>query len=132
MSSGRTWNYLVIRDHVTPERLSSYLSATNGDLVRAFELYEWNMTAAAGVLTTTAMVEVVVRNALDEQLRRWAEKHRAASSWFDAAPMDPRGRATSTRRDGEQPATTADPRSTARSSPNSASGSGAISSLLAI
>ena len=43
------WDYAVIRDRVTAERLGSYLAATGGDLERAFQLYEWNIRASAGV-----------------------------------------------------------------------------------
>jgi hypothetical protein len=87
-----TWDYTVIRDRLTAERLASYLDATGHDLVRAFTLYEWNMRAAAGVLATVAMVEVVVRNALDERLLDWAARRSPGTSWFDLAPLDPQGR----------------------------------------
>ena len=91
-SDKRGWDYTVLRDRVTVERLYSYLASTGFELERAFELYEWNMRASAGVLTTTAMVEVVIRNAMDEQLTRWAERCRPGQSWFDVAPLDTRGR----------------------------------------
>jgi len=55
----------------------------------ALALYEWNMSAAAAVLTTTAMVEVLVRNSLDTQLR-WASR-RGASEWFDVVALDDQG-----------------------------------------
>ena|SRR6266545_1655151 len=75
-AAGRGWGDAVIRDRLTVERSGSYLAATGQDLERAFQLYEWNIRASAGVLTTTAMVEVVVRNALDEQLRGWVGRRR--------------------------------------------------------
>jgi hypothetical protein len=86
------WDYGVIRDRLTPERLASYLDATGQDLMRAFALYEWNVRAAAGVLATVAMVEVVVRNALDERLREWSARRSPGTSWFDLAPLDEQGR----------------------------------------
>jgi hypothetical protein len=92
-SLGSGWDYAVILDRLTVERLGSYLAATGQDIEGAFHLYEWNIRASAGVLTTAAMVEVVVRNAMDEQLRRWAGRRHAGRSWFDAAPLDGRGRA---------------------------------------
>lgn len=85
------WTYEAVRDCLTSERLSSYLGATNGHLDSAFQLYEWNMRAAAGVLSLTSMVEVITRNALDEQLVGWAAERREASTWFDVAPLDNRG-----------------------------------------
>jgi hypothetical protein len=92
-TSGPGWDYRVIRDRLTVERLGSYLVASGQDLERAFHLYEWNVRASAGVLTTVALVEVVVRNALDDRMREWAGRRRPAQSWFDAAPLDERGRA---------------------------------------
>ena len=92
-SGKRGWDYTVIRERVTAERLHSYVVSTGFDLERAFELYEWNMRASAGVLTTSAMVEVVVRNALDRQLVGWTSRRGQGCSWFDVAPLDARGRA---------------------------------------
>ena len=98
MSTGSTgvdgpgWDYGDLRDLLTAERLGSYFDACAGDLEAAFHLYEWNMAASAAVMMTTGMVEVVVRNALDSQLRAWAATKHAAS-WLDAAPLDQRGRA---------------------------------------
>lgn len=50
------------------------------------------MRASAAVLTTTGMVEVLVRNALDEQLKGWARDRHRGRSWFDAAPLGQQGR----------------------------------------
>jgi hypothetical protein len=86
------WDYRVIRDRVTPERLGSYVAASGGDLDGAFALYEWNMRASAAMLMTIGMVEVVVRNALDEQLQTWAAARYPTRSWFDTAPLDVKGR----------------------------------------
>ena len=52
---------------LTAERLGSYLSAAEGDVDAAFALYEWNVEVAAAALSLTAMVEVVLRNALDKE-----------------------------------------------------------------
>ena len=81
-SDKRRWDYTVIRDRATVERPYSYLASTGCDLERAFELYEWNMRASAGVLTTIAMVEVVIRNALPT-----ARRHRTPSSTADVRPQ---------------------------------------------
>lgn len=82
-----TWDYEALRQLLTAERLGSYAAASGGGLRETFRLYEWNMRASAAVMTTTAMVEVVVRNALDEQLTAWAAG-RSAGPWFDSAPLD--------------------------------------------
>lgn len=84
------WSIEVIRDLVTTERLRSYLVGCGQDLALALELYEWNLDASAAVMQTTAMVEVIVRNALDAQLVAWA--HSRAAEWPDIVPLDARGR----------------------------------------
>lgn len=90
---GSSWDYTRIRDRFTSERLSSYLKTSSQDLHRAFVLYEWNMRASAAVMTTCAMVEVLVRNALDEKGQAFAAKRHPGSSWFDIVPLDRQGRA---------------------------------------
>ncbi|MCL9666266.1 hypothetical protein L2091_13625 [Curtobacterium albidum] len=75
---------------LTSERLRSY-TLRCPDVASALHLYEWNMHAAAAVLELTGIVEVVARNALDEELRAWAAR-RGATTWFDAVPLDQQGR----------------------------------------
>lgn len=58
---------------------------------KALRLYAWNTEASAAIMAVTAMVEVIVRNALDAQLADWACR-RGYQSWLDAAPLDGRGR----------------------------------------
>lgn len=80
-------------DLVTRERMGSYLSAVHGDLELAFARYEWNIEASASVIGLSSVVEVVVRNAIDRELTAWAERvHGVGASWFDQAPLDPKGR----------------------------------------
>lgn len=87
---GAVWDALTLQELLTAERLRSYLRAVDGDLPRALLLYEWNIEASAAVIATTGMVEVIVRNALDQNLSSWASE-RQASSWFDIVPLDQRG-----------------------------------------
>lgn len=84
------WDYAVIRDHITVSRLGSYLAANDGRLADAFALYEWNIEAAAAVMSTAAMVEVLVRNAFDGALTDWAQR-RSAQDWFDVVRLDDQG-----------------------------------------
>ncbi len=90
--SGRAWQPETIRDLLTADRLRSYLASCDQDLGCALGLYEWNLTASAAIMQTAAMVEVVIRNALDAQLVAWASG-RGAQSWLDVCPLDSRGRA---------------------------------------
>lgn len=88
----RAWQPETIRDLLTADRLRSYLASCDQELDRALELYEWNLTASAAIMQTAAMVEVVVRNALDAQLVAWADR-RGTQSWLDTIPLDSRGQA---------------------------------------
>ena len=94
MSSGVAspeWDDRRIRDLLTAVRLNSYLQASGGNLRDALRLYEWNMLAAAAVMVTTGMIEVIVRNALDARMVEWSMSL-GKPSWFDVAPLDWRGR----------------------------------------
>lgn len=88
----RPVDYERLRELLSAERLGSYLTASDGELEQAFALYEWNIEAAAAALSLTAMVEVVVRNALDSQMTSWAAG-RPTADWLATAPLDGRGRA---------------------------------------
>lgn len=87
----REWRPETIRDLLTADRLTSYLDSCGQDLDRALALYEWNLAASVAVLQTTAMVEVIVRNAFDTQLVAWANR-RGATTWLDVIPVDTKGR----------------------------------------
>lgn len=75
---------------LTVARLRSYMDATRGDVPAALRLYDWNVVASAAVMATVAMVEVVVRNAMDAQLVAWARR-RGEDSWFEIIPVESRG-----------------------------------------
>lgn len=90
MSTSASFDYEALQRLVTPERLTSYLRSTDGDIRQAFALYDWNIEASASVLSMAAMVEVVLRNALDRQMTAWA-RTRGLADWLDAPPLDPRG-----------------------------------------
>jgi hypothetical protein len=83
----------VIVDLLTRERLRSYFAATTGEVDEVLRLYEWNIDAAAAVMTLISMAEVLVRNSLDSALRRWSLQRHGNASWFDAVPLDARGQA---------------------------------------
>ena len=76
---------------LTAERLGSYLDAANSDIEAAFALYEWNIEVAAAALSLTAMVELLLRIALDAQMQAWATS-RGETDWLTAAPLDSQGR----------------------------------------
>lgn len=83
----------TLRHLLTKERLTSYLDACDKDLDAAVTLYEWNMELSGAVMMVTAITEVIVRNALDTEMKRWCVDTHGTESWFDHAPLDPKGRA---------------------------------------
>ncbi|EPD26651.1 hypothetical protein ACXITP_02555 [Actinotignum sanguinis] len=60
-----TWDRAVMLHLLSEERMGTYLIATNGNVDDAFGLYERNIRIASALQRVTAMVEVVVRNAMD-------------------------------------------------------------------
>jgi len=90
--SGPGWSISAVEALITPERLSSYLVVTGNNVTKALALYEWNTHADAALMQTIALVEVIVRNALDRELMAWAVQRAGVPNWFDVAPLDSRGR----------------------------------------
>jgi len=60
---GQSWSDATLELLLTRQRLSSYLSARNGNLADAMRLYEWNTTACAAAIQTVALADVIARNA---------------------------------------------------------------------
>lgn len=61
----------AITSAISSNRFQTYLNAANGNKERALELYLWNVEAAAAVISTTGMVEVQLRNSINDALQRW-------------------------------------------------------------
>lgn len=59
------------RAYVSPSRFAPFLRATNNDANTAWALYDWNVEASSAVYEVLHRVEVVLRNAIDLQLRYW-------------------------------------------------------------
>jgi hypothetical protein len=74
-----------VERYVTAERLGPYLEECDGDFSCAESLYVWNLRISGAFYEALGIFEVVVRNALCEQLRVWHGKR--PGSWLD----DPRG-----------------------------------------
>lgn len=81
---------------ITPERLGSYV-ASMGDMNGAIRLYEWNLAASGSAMELAALVEIIVRNALDRELQGWAGRKHPGDTWFDRVPLDGRGRSDLTK-----------------------------------
>lgn len=74
-----------VERYVTADRLGPYLSEAAGDFDKAEKLYIWNLRMAGALHEALGVFEIVIRNALCEQLRNWHGQ--LAGSWLD----DPRG-----------------------------------------
>ncbi|UGT69143.1 hypothetical protein LTT66_02720 [Nocardia gipuzkoensis] len=57
--------------YLSSPRMAPHLTAASGDRDLALALYQWNLQLAAALQEVLGVVEVVVRNAIDEQLRAW-------------------------------------------------------------
>jgi len=80
-----------VGQRLTPDRLSSYMDVTGGNLPQALDLYKWNIALSGALFEAIAVVEVVVRNEMDNNLKTWAQS--LGADWMDIAPLDEKGRA---------------------------------------
>ncbi len=77
---------------LSEERMATYVTAADGDLDKAFELYAWNIQFATALQGATAMVEVVARNAIDHALTSWYNGKHPGGDWFNLPVFDERTR----------------------------------------
>lgn len=61
---------LVLQQRISPERLAPYIRETP-TLHKAIRLYRWNIDLSGAVYDALHVFEVVLRNAIDEQLCSW-------------------------------------------------------------
>lgn len=71
-----------LRAYITEPRLRPYLQTCDGDLSLALDLYAWNTRMAAACLPMLSQTEILLRNALDEQLKSILAKLCEASLGF--------------------------------------------------
>lgn len=72
---------------ITPDRFATYLSVSGGDADHARAPYRWDRELAVAFLADIALLEVALRNAMNEQLtRRWGP------GWYrdSTIPLDDR------------------------------------------
>lgn len=74
---------LAVLSTILAIRKKTYLDAVHlGDMTAAPELYLWNTYMAATILRTTGIVEVHVRNRIDEALRQWNLVRGGSGEWI--------------------------------------------------
>lgn len=54
---------------------------TGGDLARAHELFEWNVHAAGAAMEAIHVFELILRNAIDRELRIWNDAMAGTPDW---------------------------------------------------
>jgi hypothetical protein len=83
-----------VRHSLSHERLTSYDRRTDGDRFASLELYEWNTDASAACYATLQAVEVVLRNAIHDQLTALHRARGRSGTWLDdpAHLLEPRRR----------------------------------------
>ena len=67
---------------ITEPRLRPYLQTCEGDLSLALDLYAWNTRMAAACLPMLSQTEILLRNALDEQLKEYFDEATRGIPWF--------------------------------------------------
>jgi hypothetical protein len=78
----------VLEVRLSVDRLAAYRGAVRaGDLQAALRLYEWNSAIAAAFFQDLGHMEVLLRNALNDQLTSWHTRAGRAGHWYD----DPAG-----------------------------------------
>ncbi len=77
---------------LSPARMRPYLDRCNGNEKAALALYAWHSELTAAVQTVLGNTEVILRNAMDEQLQKWnaQQAHQSeTTSWLLAKPAFP-------------------------------------------
>lgn len=72
----------VIERRISGERLAPYRAQTDGHLGRAIDLYQWNADAAAAFWVLLGHLEILIRNAMHEQLAAWSLARYGQSAWY--------------------------------------------------
>lgn len=73
---------VLLERRLSVERFAPYRSAVSGDPARAVALYEWNANVGAAFWATLGHVEVLVRNAMHEQLTAWSTARYGQPLWY--------------------------------------------------
>lgn len=89
---GNPEHLAAVRRALSEERLVSYDSWAGGDQAVGLKLYEWNTVASAACYGTLQAVEVVLRNAIHDQLTAMHGAGGLPGTWLDdpAQLLEPR------------------------------------------
>lgn len=71
-------------------RIKPYLEASGGNEKDALALYRWSVELTASIQETLGVTEVLLRNSIDVQLRKWNNEQLGRSaSWLLESPASP-------------------------------------------
>ena len=81
-------------DFLGSHDFDTYLVVTGGDVGRALGLFEWNVRVSAAFYELLGGVELVIRTAIDREMRSWSHRRGFESNWFvdRAGILDERSR----------------------------------------
>ena len=72
----------VLVQRISPARLSSFRLKTDNDVTKALRLYEWNAHLSASIFELLGHVEIIVRNAMHQELSQWHLNRFGNPNWF--------------------------------------------------
>jgi hypothetical protein len=72
----------TIEKAVSSDRLTPYRVMCSGDLNAAVALYEWNATVSGALWVDIGHAEVLIRNAMHDQLTEWCAGLFGESRWY--------------------------------------------------
>ena len=78
----RNFDHNVLVRLLTPERLGSYLDATDHDPIAAIQLYDWNVLVSGALIEDIARLEVVFRNVVDSALVTHQHRRGQPTAWY--------------------------------------------------
>lgn len=73
---------LKLLSNIPAPRFKTYLEEADQDPEKALALYQWNIEVAAAVTSTLAIVEVALRDTMDQQLREWNALKGGTRDWI--------------------------------------------------
>jgi hypothetical protein len=81
----------LVLDALSRERASTYLRETGGDDERALALYGWNLQVSSALWETLAVLEVVLRNTIHQQMANWCRQQQGHDRWYDVITLTRQG-----------------------------------------
>lgn len=95
----------LLERRISVNRLAPYRLAAGGDLASALNLYEWNAEVSAAFWVVLGHLEILVRNAMHEQLTALSVSRPTGPDWYLALASDLSSEACATIADARRHAT---------------------------